>query len=293
VSEVNNTLYETYVQPWVKAMTSPQVARAALELNPLRLGYSILSDKNPMMGTVASMAEQVHAERAVPAPANPYVAMQEQFSRVMIQALDQYGNARDRITEQMFHAIYGSPTVQAWCGIPQNGGPPRQRPGQSPSTKAALGAEIHRLRGRIAEGSKLDAAARMVVYISKAHHCVEARCFDALQRLLAAHPEATFARFKEALREQWAILAIDERAAIASLPQLLPADAGERRAMLDRLKSIVAAASSVDPDVQRRLREIEQLLVGQTATGKPTRAERTAAGDRPLAVLTPINSGSA
>ena len=293
VSEVNNTLYETYVQPWVKAMTSPQVARATLELNPLRLGYSIWSDKNPMMGAIAPMAEQVHAERAVPAPANPYVAMQEQFSRAMIQALDQYGHARDRITEQMFHAIYGSPAVQAWCGVPQNGGPSCPRPGQSPSTKAALAAEIRRLRGRFAEGTPLDAAARMVVYIAKSHHRVEARCFDALQRLLAAHPEVTLARFKEALREQWAILAIDERAAIASLPQLLPADAGERRTMLDSLKSIVAAASSVDADVQRRLREIEQLLVGQTATGKPTRAERTAVGDKPSAVLTPINSGSA
>ena len=275
VSEVNNTLYETYVQPWVKAMTSPQVARAALELNPLRLGYSILSDKNPMMGAVASMAEQVHAERAVPAPANPYVAMQEQFSRAMIQALDQYGHARDRITEQMFHAIYGSPAVQAWCGISQNGGPPRQRPGQSPSTKAALAAEIRRLRGRFAEGSPLDAAARMVVYIAESHHRIEAPCFDALQRLLAAHPEVTFARFKEAVREQWAILAIDERAAIDSLPQLLPADAGERRALLDNIKSIVAAAGSVDAHAQRRVREIEQLLVGQTATDKQTRSERT------------------
>lgn len=285
VSEVNNTLYETYVQPWVKAMTSPQVARAARELHPLRLGYSIWSDKNPMMGAVALMAKQVHAERATPAPDNPFVAMQEQFSRAMIQALDQYGNTRDRITEQMFHAIYGSPAIQAWCGFPQNGGPPRQRPGQSPSTKAALAAEIRRLRGRFAEGNALDAAARMVVYIAKSHHCVEARCFDALQRLLAAHPEVTFARFREALREQWAILAIDERAAIDALPQLLPADAGERRVLLGQIKSIVAAASSVDTNSQRRLDEIEQLVIGQTATGKRTRAERTAAGDKPSASL--------
>src|SRR5271165_3496362 len=288
MSEVNNTLYETYVQPWVKAMTSPQVARAVRELHPLRLGYSILSDKNPMMGAIAPMAEQVKAERAVPAPGNMFVSFQEQFSRAMIQALDQYGNTRDRITEQMFHAIYGSPAVQAWCGIPQNGGPPRQRPGQSPSTKAALAAEIRRLGGRFAEGTPLDAAARMVVYIAKSHHRVEARCFDALQRLLAAHPEVTFARFKEALREQWAILAIDERAAIDALPQLLPADAGERRALLDEIKSIVSAASSVDTDVQRRLGEIEQLLGDQIATGKRTPAEHTAAGDKPAAILVPI-----
>ena len=37
VSKLNNALYATYLQPWMKAMSSPQLARAALELNPLRL----------------------------------------------------------------------------------------------------------------------------------------------------------------------------------------------------------------------------------------------------------------
>lgn len=283
VSELNNALYQAFVQPWVKAMTSPQLARATRELHPLRLGYSGFSDQNPMMRGVMPLAEQVRAERTVPASANPFVAMQEQFSRAMTQMLDLYGDTRDRLEEQMFHAIYGSPLVQAWCGISQNDGPPRQRPGQSPATKAALDAEIRRLKGRVAEGSALDAAARIVVYIGRAHHRVDGRRFDALQRLLAAHPSVTLARFKEALREQWAILAIDERAAIDSLPQLLPADAGERRALFDQVKSIVAATDSVDADVQRRLSEIEQLLVGEAATRTRIRAERIAAGDKPSA----------
>src|SRR5208337_4512845 len=108
---------------------------------------------------------------------------------------------------------------------------------------------------------------RIAVYIAKSHHRVEASWFDALERLLATEPDFTLAQFKEALREQWAILALDERAAIASLPQLLPADASKRRGLLDKIKSVVAAAASVDPDVPRRLREIEQLLLGQAATG--------------------------
>lgn len=49
----------------------------------------------------------------------------------------------------------------------------------------------------------------------------------------------------------------------------------------------MAAAGDVDADVQRKLREIEQLVVGQTATGTRTRAERTAAGDNPSAVAQP------
>jgi hypothetical protein len=208
----------------------------------------------------------------------------------MTQALDFYGDIRDQLEEQMFHAIYGSPVTQAVCGISQNGGPVRQRPGRSAATEAALDAEIRRLRGRVAEGTALDAAARIVVYISKTHHRVDGRCFDALRRLLAAHRGISVGRFKEALREQWAILTIDERAAVDALPRLLPANADERRALFDKVKSIVAAAGAVDADVQRRLREIEQLLVGQAATVTRTRAERTAKGDKPSAAAQPSST---
>ena len=117
--------------------------------------------------------------------------------------------------------------VEAWCGISQSDGPPRQRPGQSPSTKTALDAQIRRLKGRVAEGGTLEAAARIVVYICKTHHRVVARCFDALQKLLVAHPEVTLARFKATVREQWAILAIDEHVAIdgRSCSRPMPANA--------------------------------------------------------------------
>jgi pimeloyl-ACP methyl ester carboxylesterase len=36
VSELNNALYQAHLQPWIRMMSSPQLARAAIELNPLR-----------------------------------------------------------------------------------------------------------------------------------------------------------------------------------------------------------------------------------------------------------------
>ena len=89
------------------------------------------------------------------------------------------------------------------------------------------------MKGRIAEGNALDAAARVLVYIGKAQHRIDESTFDALRKLLLAHPEVSPAEFKAAVREQWAILAVDERAAIEALPQLLPADATARRAFAD------------------------------------------------------------
>ena len=88
VSELNNALYQTFLQPWIKMVSGPQVARAVLELNPLRLGYSLFSDRNPMMRGVAPSANYVRAERTPASTDNPFMAMQQQFSKTMVDALN-------------------------------------------------------------------------------------------------------------------------------------------------------------------------------------------------------------
>jgi hypothetical protein len=67
------------------------------------------------------------------------------------------------------------------------------------------------------------------------------------------------------VREQWAILAVDERAAMEVVPQLLPADPTVRRAFCDFVQSTVAATGKLNADGQRRLSEILDLL----ATDRP------------------------
>jgi hypothetical protein len=255
-------------------MSGPQVARAAIDLNPLRLGYSLLSDRNLMMRAVAPLADYARAQRTPASADNPFIAMQRQFSTTMVDALNLFRDLRDEIVERTFHAVYGSPLVQAACGISQNDGPPRPRPGLSPAVLAAAEEEKRRLRKRIAAGSALDAAARVLVYVGKAQHRIDDRTFDALRKLLLAHPEVSPAEFMAAVREQWAILAVDERAAIEALPQLLPAEATARRALSDLLEATVAATGKFNAEGQRRLSEVRHLLATGTirrpaARGKP------------------------
>ena len=274
VSELANALYQTFLQPSIKMMSGPQVARAAIDLNPLRLGYSLLSDRNLMMRAVAPLADYARAQRTPASADNPFIAMQRQFSTSMVDALNLFRDLRDEIVERTFHAVYGSPLVQAACGISQNDSPPRPRPGLSPAVLAAAEEEKRRLRKRIAEGSALDAAARVLVYVGKAQHRIDDRTFDALRKLLLAHPEVSPAEFMAAVREQWAILAVDERAAIEALPQLLPAEATARRALSDLLEATVVATGKFNAEGQRRLSEVRHLLATGTirrsaARGKP------------------------
>jgi len=215
-----------------------------------------------MMRLVAPLADYVRAKRTPASADNPFIAMQEQFSKTMIDALNLFRDLRDELVERTFHAVYGSPLVQAAYGISQNDGPPRPRPGLLPSVLAAAEEERRRLKGRIAEGKVLDAAARVLVYIGKAQHRIDKSTFAALRKLLLAHPEVSPTEFKAAVREQWAILAVDERAAIDALPQLVPTDA--RRAFADFVQATVAATGKLNADGQRRLREVLRMLETST-----------------------------
>ena len=265
VSELNNALYQTFLQPWIKMISSPQLARAALELNPLRLGYSLFSDRNPMMRAVAPLANDVRTKRNPASADNPFLTMQQQFSKAMVDALNLFRDSRDELVERAFHAAYGSTLVQAACGIFQDDSPPRPRPGLLPSILEAAEEEKRRLKGRIAEGNALDAAARVLVYIGKAQHRIDKSTFDALRKLLLAHPEVSPTEFKATVREQWAILAVDERAAIEALPQLLPADATTRREFSDLIQTTVGATGKLKAEGQRRLSQVLHLLADDTS----------------------------
>jgi Protein of unknown function (DUF3141) len=249
--------------------SGPQVAAAVLELNPLRLGYSLPSDRNAMMRGVASTTNYVRAERTPASTDNPFITMQQQFSKTMVDTLNLYRDLRDELVERSFHAVYGSPLVQAACGISANDSPPGPRPGMLPFVLAAAEKEKLRLKGRITEGNVFDAAARVLVYIGKAQHRIDESTFDSVRMLLLAHPEVSEADFKAALREQWAILAVDERAAIEALPRLLPADATARRAFSDLLQETVAATGKLNADAQRRLSKVLNLLAADPTALHP------------------------
>ncbi len=263
ISELNNALYETFVQPWIKMMSGPQLAGAVLELNSLRLSYSLLSDKNPMMRAVAPLAEVARTKWVAVSADNPFITMQQQVSKSIVDGLNLFRDLRDDLVERTFHAVYGSPLVQLSCGISQNSGPPRPRPGVLPSTLAAAEEEKGRLKKKMGEGTPLDAAARVLVYIGKAQHRIEKSTFEALRKLLLQYPEVSPAEFKAAVRDQWAILAVDERAAIKALPQLLPADATARRSFADLVQTM-ASTAKLKADGQRRLTEVLHLVAAGT-----------------------------
>ena len=150
--------------------------------------------------------------------------------------LEALGQIRDQTAEAVFHAVYGSPWLQAWLGVTPGNGRPRAKPGTSPDQKAALAAKIKELRSTMDRGGELEAAIRALIYIAEGQRFVDARSFEILRRISKAYPDITFARYKAVVREEWAKLVLDQEAALKALPRLLPTDAAQRLDMFEKIR---------------------------------------------------------
>ncbi len=106
---------------------------------------------------------------------------------------------------------------------------------------------------------------------------IDERSFAALKQIAAERktPHIDFSRFKEMLREQYLMLLMHQELALKTLPKLLPADRGQRGAVLDLVRRVVTARGALPKDSLRRLNEIETLFdVGE----EPRPGRRRAAG---------------
>jgi pimeloyl-ACP methyl ester carboxylesterase len=283
VSAINNALYSTFVQPWLQASVTPQMASAVLQSQPLRTKYAMFSDKNPMMRLVPQLADKARAERKAPGPDNPYLKMQDQVSKAVTESLEAFGRIRDQTQEAIFHAVYGSPWVQAWLGTPPKGTRVRPKPGVSPEQRAAIAERIEHLLATMEGGGPLEAIVRALVYIAKGQKSIDARSFEVLRRTLKEYPNITLAHYKAVVREQWAMLTIDERAAMEALPKLLPSDVAKRRAMFEKIREIRTAAGELEGEAKRRFEEVRRLFniearpAAAPTKGKPRQPSRAAA----------------
>ncbi|MET1082176.1 MAG: hypothetical protein ABWY12_03870, partial [Burkholderiales bacterium] len=118
-----------------------------------------------------------------------------------------------------------------------------------------------------AEGGGREAAIRALVYIGLAGHSVDERAFNELQRLRAEEAGLTLQDFKEVLREQFFALLLDQDAALAAIPKMLPADPAERADLLAKIRAVASAPGELSGERAERFQQIEQLF--QSASVSP------------------------
>src|SRR6187549_2748504 len=268
VSEMNLSLYRTFMQPIVRAMVPAPVADWIRQLHPLRLQYEIFSDQNPFMAPVARLAEQVRANRKSVDNDNPFLAAQENMSKRIEGALDSWREASEVWAERMFLAVYGSPTLQAAVGIDPSGTQRLRKASKNPLHRDLLQKRIAELKALVAAGGVRAAVVRSLIYVGVNRAAVDERGFELARRIRETHGDMPIAEFKDLVREQFNILLIDQKAALEAIPSLLPPDLESREKAYELIQQVLRARGDLSAEDSDRMKEIARLFGVEGATAK-------------------------
>jgi pimeloyl-ACP methyl ester carboxylesterase len=272
ISEINLGLYRAFVQPWVKAWANAGFAEWMRKMHPLRVPYEMFTPANPFLKSIASMAEDVRKNRQPVTPDNALWQAQERIGKAIESSLDTYRDMRDRSLEAAFHAVYGSPLLQAMVGLKASEASPRRRPGVDAVYRAFVVQRINELTRNIALGGPREAAIRALLYIRLPEGVADERGFRLLERMREeVGGDLPLAAFKTMVRDQFFTLLLDERGTVEAIP-----------AMLD-----------IDPELAQRmaatLRKLIEVLGVESKLGKSRLAEMTAMFESRKAAKAPKN----
>jgi pimeloyl-ACP methyl ester carboxylesterase len=260
VSEINLSVYRTFMQPIVRSMVPAPVADWIRQCHPLRLQYEVFSDQNPFMAPVARLAEQVRANRKSVDKGSPFLAAQENMSKRIEAALDSWREASEAWAERTFLAIYGSPTLQAAVGVDPSGTQRPRKASKNPLHRELLQKRITELKSQVAAGGLRAAVVRSLIYVGMNRASVDERGFELARRIREAHGDMPVAEFKELVRDQFNILLIDQKAALDAIPTMLPTDLESREKAYQLIQQLMLARGELSSDDGDRMKEIARLF---------------------------------
>jgi hypothetical protein len=263
VSEINLSLYRTFIQPIVRAIVTQQGADLMRQWHPLRAQYELLSDANPLMAPIATMAESIRHDRKSSTQDNLFIALQENISRQIVASLNACRDCSERVAEQTFLSIYGSPILQAAVGVDHKSGRPQRKASKNPLHKRLLDSRIAELKAAIGKGGVRECIVRAALYVGIARGSVDERSFELVRRIRALQddlPRLTLPEFKNLLRDQYFMLILDEQAALATIPKLLPVSQDERRKALALVRQVLSARGEIAGEAEQRMNVITRLF---------------------------------
>ena len=263
VSEMNLALYRTFAQPAVRAFFNSSTAEWMRQSHPLRLQYELFSKSNPLMASVAAMADQVRKSRKPATADNPFIAMQENASRQIVAALDAWRDANEAIAERVFMTVYGSSTLQAAVGIDPAATQPQRKAPRSLLHLELMKNRIGELKSRVAAGGMREALIRALLFAGMGRAAVDERGFEAVRRIRQTYSDVSLSEFKATVREQFYMLLIDTEGALAAIPSMLPEDPDIRQKAFDLINQVLSARGEFSEDDRARLHRVAGIFGAQ------------------------------
>lgn len=114
VSELNESVYETFASPWIRAFASPWSAEMLEWLHPMRASRYVFSERfNPWMRGIGMLAEVIDKSRQPLPPDNPLIESEREVAGNVTELMEKARQARDATFEQAFSLLYGGSTRES------------------------------------------------------------------------------------------------------------------------------------------------------------------------------------
>jgi hypothetical protein len=112
-------------------------------------------------------------------------------------------------------------------------------------------------------GGLREALARSVLYVGIARGRVDERGWEYVRRAWETEGDMarlTLSEFKSMLREQFLMLHVDPKEALAAIPRLLPPDAKTRQSAFAAIEKLLRLSGDLTGQAATRLEEIKELI---------------------------------
>ena len=283
LSEINLGFYRAFIQPWVKSWANAGYAEWMRKMHPLRLPYEMFAPANPFLKPISSTAEHVRENRQPLSPDNAFWQAQEKMGKAIELSLKAYGDMRDRVLEATFHAVYGSPVLQALAGLKASDAPPRHRPGIDAVYRAFVAQRIQELTENISQGGPREAAIRALLYIRMPDGIADERGFRVLERVREdAGSGLSLAEFKTMVRDQFFTLLVDERHAVEAIPAMLDTDPALAQRMASALRKLTDVVGVESKLGKTRFAEMTSMFESRKAARAPKNGAPKESNVQPL-----------
>lgn len=232
ISQFNDKVYRSYMQPWVKNAVNETVAEWIRELHPLRAQRYTVSDQNPFCWGLPWLAALTKAYRQPVESDNPFVKMEKIVSETISESLNIYRDMRDQTQEFWFQSLYSNPFVKQLFEsyvsvVPMTGFTEADQ-------KRLQRYELQWAHRAAGKGGFTEAVVRIMIAVAGANRMLDKRQFQAAQKIIQAHPRLkifTPSEYKVMIKEQARILQLDQRHAFKMLTRLLPDPKDRKEAM--------------------------------------------------------------
>jgi hypothetical protein len=260
ISRFNDSLYRSFLSPWIRAGISETTAEAIRQLHPLRVERYMASDLNPFMQPIKFWAEVLKRYRCPVAADNPWVAMETAFSNAVESGLNCFRDVRDLTQEFWFKSLYGTPWMK-WMSGSQSDADQKEAAAQKIDKKTRQRRKTWAKMAAV-EGGFTEAMVRIFLAVTGANHKLDKREFAAAEKIVQANSrlsKLSADHYKVMIKEQARVLELDKELALEGLAKLLPTRK-DRIEAFTLARQIAVADEKPDSREQAMLDRIGRIL---------------------------------